>query len=520
MISRRTLWRGRFVPPWEREGRTAEDFFKGIMQSKNPIQKQRRSESSESIQQEPPIMDEGVKPETIRANEQKAEEHRRQFLPYGSSPKQYFSLNQMAAWGEYHTDLQAASSPSDPDGDDAGYSKEVMDLLKQEITDKIPYRHESCPAEPGWPCHGYAGVVLDIDGVVYRSKRIIPGSDSAIKVLQKLRIPFVFMTNGGGKTEAAKAHELSCLLQCDIAPDQVIMSHTPMKLLAPLYKHSTVLIGGHREGEEVAKSYGFMRPISIERFQCEHPELVPFKNWTGLQKKQSVPMPSVAAILTFSDLLDVMSDVQIVLDILLSPFGRIGTCVSGAQTVPYYHCADDLIWATEAPLPRLGGGAIREMLTSVFQSVSGENLQVTMYGKPRAIAYAYAEEVLRNQSEKLGWDPAKLRQIFMVGDNIESDILGANAAGGLWTSVHVLSGIGRAPAASRTLIDGDTEQVWLERCISRTPHYVAPTLDHFVRELLAYPEEVMKSVRTPYFGEPNPVDLRETYNFHGQLHWP
>lgn len=43
----------------------------------------------------------------------------------------------------------------------------------------------------------------------------------------------------------------------------------------------------------------------------------------------------------------------------------------------------------------------------------------------------------------------------MVGDNIETDVIGANAAGGLWTSVHVMTGIGQAMVARRTLSRND-----------------------------------------------------------------
>lgn len=39
------------------------------------------------------------------------------------------------------------------------------------------------------------------------------------------------MTNGGGMFEHEKADELSRLLHVPIDPDQVILSHTPMKVI-------------------------------------------------------------------------------------------------------------------------------------------------------------------------------------------------------------------------------------------------------------------------------------------------
>lgn len=553
----------RFIPPWERDGKTADAFFSGILKRKNPLQHYRKEKLRSEAQAAERAYSSALTPEEehrieegCRTMEEKRKKFQ-EFLPYGAYPKVFFESTKMAAWGEYRNGLGITGSPSglssshsspltrcqqekthnsaqgrdaNADGNDRPilqqpnpfYSTEMNAILQCDLEEKIPYRYESCPLQrkgniPVWPFHGTAGIVIDIDGVIYRSKKIIPGSDEAIHAMRNLRIPFVFMTNGGGVSEEEKAEELSSLLHCDIEPDQIILAHSPMRLLAPLYRHRNVLIVGSRRSEEVARSYGFTNPISMERFQCDHPELVPYKNWDASLPKvegKIIPFPSISAVLSFSDMVDVMSDVQVILDVLLSPFGQVGTAVSAQQTIPYYQCADDLLWATEAELPRLGGGAMREMLSAVMRSVTGENLHAIMYGKPRCVAYAYAERQLKYYAEKIGWDSANMKSIFMVGDNLETDILGANAMGGLWTSVHVLSGIGSAPSAARTCIEGDKEQSWLERNSAfNLPHYVAPTLDHFFRELLAFPEEAMQSLRTPYFGEPNPVDLKELYNF-------
>jgi ribonucleotide monophosphatase NagD (HAD superfamily) len=202
------------------------------------------------------------------------------------------------------------------------------------------------------------------------------------------------------------------------------------------------------------------------------------------------------------------------LDVLLSPNGKIGTAVSGAQTVPFFFSADDLLWSTGAPLPRLGQGAFREMITAVFESVTGEALHVTQYGKPRRIAFAYAEKKLKDLSAELyGYDPRLMDTIFMVGDNVETDIVGANAAGRPWTSVLVMSGVGLCPSATRSV--ADEEGLWQRQYVDSNPHYVAPTLDHFVRELLAFPKEALTMNCTRAFnGPPCPVDLHAGYNFH------
>jgi len=56
---------------------------------------------------------------------------------------------------------------------------------------------------------GGVGVALDIDGVLLRGGHVLEGAVEAVRRLQKQHVPLVFMTNGGGVTEAVKARELS-----------------------------------------------------------------------------------------------------------------------------------------------------------------------------------------------------------------------------------------------------------------------------------------------------------------------
>lgn len=78
----------------------------------------------------------------------------------------------------------------------------------------------------------------------------------------------------------------------------------------------------------------------------------------------------------------------------------------------------------------------------------------TVAGKPYAETYKYAERVLNShRAQLLGGsggikrDVTKLQRVFMVGDNPESDIRGANdydsPHGTEWTSVLVKTGVYR-----------------------------------------------------------------------------
>ena len=84
--------------------------------------------------------------------------------------------------------------------------------------------------------------------------------------------------------------------------------------------------------------------------------------------------------------------------------------------------------------------------------------------------------------------------------------------GAPWLSVHVLSGVGQAPAAVRTHVPGDAESAWLDAHVPPAPHYVAPTLDHFVREATHFGEAAVTMHRpATFFPPPCPADLPGAY---------
>jgi ribonucleotide monophosphatase NagD (HAD superfamily) len=46
-----------------------------------------------------------------------------------------------------------------------------------------------------------------------------------------LKIPFLFLTNGGGLPESKRASEMSHLLGVQVSPLQVIQAHSPFRKL-------------------------------------------------------------------------------------------------------------------------------------------------------------------------------------------------------------------------------------------------------------------------------------------------
>ncbi|EPY27675.1 hypothetical protein STCU_05632 [Strigomonas culicis] len=346
-----------------------------------------------------------------------------------------------------------------------------------------------------------------------------------------------------------KARQLSLLLKTEIRPQQVIFSYSPMALLAPLYADKSVLVVGNNnqpsnQWKQIARhDLGFRHVFDLDDMQCLNADWVPLKNWGRCR-----PLPSargarqhaeISAILQFCEPDDALNDAQLLLDVLLAPQGRVRYDASAQpyvcreQQIPYYYNNDDFFITTDCALPRLGPGAFRDMLSTLYEAVTGDRLSCVVYGKPRQILFAYAEAQLTKLIETT-YNPRflqphagaaqrvgdQLQTIFMIGEGTETAVMGANARGGRWCSVQVLSGSASPPLRRRKIIKDDEEQLFFERHAGldgaselAAPAYVAPTLDHFVRELLALPREVMLENQRRFFGEPLIVHLHDVYNW-------
>jgi len=92
--------------------------------------------------------------------------------------------------------------------------------------------------------HKKPGIIFDVDGVLVKGKNVLPETLKALKLLYTLHIPFMFLTNGGGKTEKKKAEELSRRFQVPIHEEQVVLGHSPMKNIPEDIKEKVVLVIG------------------------------------------------------------------------------------------------------------------------------------------------------------------------------------------------------------------------------------------------------------------------------------
>ena len=89
----------------------------------------------------------------------------------------------------------------------------------------------------------------------------------------------------------------------------------------------------------------------------------------------------------------------------------------------------DLQWMAEANMPRFGHGAFLLCLENLYKKVTNQELVYTsLVGKPSEITFRHGEDVLQRQAQMIYGDDLKtpLKNIYFVGDNICTDIFGAN----------------------------------------------------------------------------------------------
>ncbi|KAJ3181901.1 hypothetical protein HDU85_003417 [Gaertneriomyces sp. JEL0708] len=346
-------------------------------------------------------------------------------------------------------------------------------------------------------------VAFDMDGVLMRGGRPIPRASKALERLLgdnslNKQFPFVILTNSGGESEEQKAHKLSKSLQIPILPEQMILSHTPMKRLASHYKDKLVLVVGKDECKSVARSYGFKSVVSERDVWKWRHDVWPFAAdgsdlgsdfWKRLGEYEgtcNLTQTPISAIMVFHDPPNWGLAIQVIIDALLSANGCLTTrlenpSLSDRPPIPLFAANRDVVFSSGWTFPRMGQGAFLSALEGAWKavceaeskSVTGRThkpteLQVVQFGKPFTETYAYAENIIESldpfppadsvEAQPTSTEVKQLRRpVYAIGDNPLSDIVGANCYG--WTSILVKTGVYQGDPHSKTdfSVRGDGE---------------------------------------------------------------
>ncbi|KAG9593489.1 HAD-superfamily hydrolase, partial [Aureobasidium melanogenum] len=328
-----------------------------------------------------------------------------------------------------------------------------MELARQEIEAITPLEDGDTPKESSvTDRYAYA---FDIDGVLIRGGRPIPEAIEAMKVLNGqnqygIKIPYIFLTNGGGKTEQERCIQLSKQLDIEVSPGQFICGHTPMKEMADKYNTVLVIGGEGDKCRQVAEGYGFKDVVTPGDIIKHNPDTTPFRTMTEDDLKHSRDRDftnvKIEAIFVFADSRDWAGDQQIILDLLMSKGGVVGT---RSETLnegpPVFFSHNDVIWSASHEHTRLGMGALRVSLEAMYKAVTGKELETVAFGKPQIGTFQFATRLLQHWRKSTHGIDAPPETIYFVGDTPESDIRGTNEFNKVteqnWYSILVETGV-------------------------------------------------------------------------------
>ncbi|MEX1134816.1 MAG: HAD-IIA family hydrolase [Acidimicrobiia bacterium] len=222
-------------------------------------------------------------------------------------------------------------------------------------------------------------VICDIDGVIYRGDRLLPGSDLALRRLRDAGVTVHFATNNSAKSPLTVSEKITRVTGVDIEPESIVTSS----------QAAVGLLGDDPGPVMVLGSEGIVAALS--------------EAGIGLTEDPSVAKALLVGLdfdLTFERLTRAADAV------------RFGARFIATNTDPTFPVADGL-------LP--GGGAI----VAAVRATTGVEPEVA--GKPNAPMRA----LLRAKG---------IRDAWVIGDRVDTDIALARAEPD-WTSILVLTGV-------------------------------------------------------------------------------
>eukprot|EP00258_Populus_trichocarpa_P049722 XP_024465741.1 uncharacterized CDP-alcohol phosphatidyltransferase class-I family protein C22A12.08c isoform X4 [Populus trichocarpa] len=241
----------------------------------------------------------------------------------------------------------------------------------------------------------------------------------------------------------------------------------PLCFLLPLrYENQLIVATGKGEPAVVMSEYGFKKVVSLDEYASCFENIDPlaqYKKWTtkqGLDRssltlntvpRYDVSSETVKAVFVVSDPVDWGRDIQVLCDVLRC--GGLPGQENGHQPQPpLYFAADDLEYQAAFPSNRLGMGAFRIALESVFNRIHYNPLEYVCFGKPDPFVFKNAEAMLKQLQPSYHSDNFKepgdsglrsFKTLYMIGDNPSVDVKGAQQAGHPWFSILTRTGVFR-----------------------------------------------------------------------------
>jgi len=204
-----------------------------------------------------------------------------------------------------------------------------------------------------------------------------------------------------------------------------------MREMAQKYK-IVLVVGG--EGEKcrlVAEGSGFEDVVTPGDITKDNWDTTPFRKLTedeiNYSRARNFNEVENEAIFVFADSRDWAGDQQIILDLLMSKNGRLGTRSETFQEgPPILFSHSDVVRSASHELTRIGMGALRASLEAMYKAATGIELTTTAFGKPQIGTFQFATRLLQRWRKERHGINSPPETVYFVGDMPESDIRSTN----------------------------------------------------------------------------------------------
>ncbi|WP_456367513.1 HAD-IIA family hydrolase [Thermococcus sp.] len=248
-------------------------------------------------------------------------------------------------------------------------------------------------------------MIFDMDGVLYRGNKLLPGAKEVIEFLQSRGVPFIFLTNNSTKTAKVYRKKLASM-GIEVPEERILTSGIATRLyMEKHFRKGEIFVIGGKGLEEEMKTLGW-GVIKID--ECRD----------GKWKKIAHVVVGLDPDLTYEKL-------------------KYGTLAirNGANFIGTN--PDTTYPAEEGLYP--GAGAIIAALEASTEK------KPLIIGKPNKPAYEAALEKLRSIGE--------IKEIWMIGDRLDTDITFAKRFG--MKAVLVLTGVSTLKDVEKSNIKPD-----------------------------------------------------------------
>mmetsp|Transcript_76516 Transcript_76516/g.88949 ORF Transcript_76516/g.88949 Transcript_76516/m.88949 type:complete len:359 (+) Transcript_76516:34-1110(+) len=313
------------------------------------------------------------------------------------------------------------------------------------------------------------GIVSDVDGVIVKGSKGLPGSDEAVKILktplgklnpekfgtEESTLPLVCLSNVGEYLEEDRANCINESLGLKDTPfqilgNQMVLNYSCLRPVFANLKDKTVIVSGLGEIARSLKSVGLENYLTLDEYLALYPhashsytfypqttpsdDLVEeVRKRLGMTKEELLKEPVEIHAIFFMMSPDKWEDnIQILCDLIGKHKTRNQSGGLVEEQMPVYFGCTDLYLLTDYG-PKISIGFFKDCIEHCYKKMFGKDLISEVTGKPAKAGYEYSKVLLQNQTKY------QIENYYMIGDNPKTDIRGAAKLG--WKTILVKSGV-------------------------------------------------------------------------------